>query len=85
MTIVSTGVDGLGDPAGPDEGLVDGPADAVGDGVVDGAAVSSGGPGSIDGGDVGGIVATAPRPPDVAHAALATMTPDNARIWRTDR
>jgi hypothetical protein len=77
--MVSTGVDELGDPAGPDDGLVEGPADEVGDGLEDGAGVSSGGPESTDGATVGGMVGTAPRLPDVEQAVLATTRPDNAR------
>jgi hypothetical protein len=75
MTMVSTGVDGLCDPAGP----VDDPADPVGDGLTDGAGVTSGGPASTDGAAVGGTVGTAPRLPELAHAALATTMLDNAR------
>jgi len=85
MTIVSTGVDGLGEPEAPEDGLVDGPADGVGDGLVDGAGVSSGGPESIDGAGVGGMVGTAPRLPDVEHAALVSTRPMRARTGRTDR
>ena len=85
MTMVSTGFDGLGEPAGAgDDGLADGAADPVGDGFTDGAGVSSGGPGSIDGAAVGGTVGTAPRLPDVEQAALAMMMLDNARIRRMD-
>jgi len=56
------------------EGPVDGSPESVGDGVADGAAVSSGGPASIDGDDVGGVVGTWPRPPDDEHAAVARIT-----------
>jgi hypothetical protein len=75
MTMVSTGVDALGDPAGPDDGL----ADPVGDGLSDGAGVTSGGPASTDGAAVGGTVGTAPRLPDVEHAAATMTMLDNAR------
>jgi hypothetical protein len=85
MTIVSTGVLGLGAPEGPTDGLVDGPADPVGEGPIDGAGVSSGGPESIDGAGDGGVVGTAPRLPEVEHAAVATTRHDNARIERMDR
>jgi hypothetical protein len=83
--MVSSRVDGLGDSDAPDDGLVDGPTDAVGDGLIDGTGVSSGGPESIDGAGVGGVVGTAPRPPDVEHAALKRRRPVKARIGRTDR
>jgi hypothetical protein len=85
MTMVSTRVDGLGDSDAPDDGLVDGPVDGVGDGLIDGAGVSSGGPESIDGAGVGGMVGTVPRLPDVEHAALASTRPTKARTGRTDR
>jgi hypothetical protein len=85
MTMVSTRVDGLGEPDALDDGLADGPADAVGDGLIDGAGVSSGGPESIDGAAVGGTVGTVPRLPDVEHAALASTRPTKARTGRTDR
>jgi len=83
--MVSTGVDGLGEADGWPEGLVDGSADPVGDGLTEGAGVSSGGPESIDGAGVGGVVGTCPRLPDAEHAAVARSSVARARAGMSDR
>ena len=81
--MVSTGTDGDGDPLGDPAGALDGWPD--GDGDVEGAGVASGGPGSIDGANVGGTLGTCPRLPDDVHAAVATSRPDSAMAGTSDR
>jgi hypothetical protein len=78
--MVSVGVDGLGEVDGPPEGFVDG----VGDGLLDGAGVSSGGPASIDGAAVGGVLGTCPSPPDGEHAAVTRTRLASASVERMD-
>jgi hypothetical protein len=56
----------------------------VGDGLTEGAGVSSGGPESIDGADVGGVVGTCPRLPDAEHAAFARSSVAKARVGMID-
>jgi hypothetical protein len=85
MTMVSVGVDGLGEADGPPDGPPDGLVDGVGDGLLDGAGVSSGGPASIDGAAVGGVVGTWPSPPDGEHAAVTRTRLASASVERTDR
>lgn len=89
MSVVDGERDAPGDALGELDGGVDGPlGDAEGDalGEPDGgtAGVASGGPGSTDGAVVGGTVGTWPRPPDVAHAVVATSRPAKASAPRSD-
>ena len=83
--MVSVGVDGLGAVDGPPDGLPDGLPDGVGDGLADGAGVSSGGPASIDGAAVGGVLGTWPSPPDGVHAAVTMTRLARASVARTGR
>src|SRR5262245_45950368 len=82
--MVSTVVDGLGDPDGEPDGPVEAPPEPVGNGLPDGAGVSSGGPPSTDGAAVGGVEGTCPRPPGVAQPVVARI-PTRARIESDSR
>jgi hypothetical protein len=83
MTIVSTEPDGLAEPEGVPDGPVDGPLEPVGEGEADGAGVWSGGPESMEGAVVGGVVGTWPRPPELAQPAVASTATTRRDV--TDR